>query len=466
MTSGPGQLSLLLDLGSSAIKAQVVSSDPEATPLVELGSPMPSPQTGLRPSRHETDPAAIIIAVRSVLERALAEVGLPVSRIAISSQMHSALLTDTDDRPLTPLISWQDDRLAEPSGEQTVLDRLLAGVSADTRQRSGVARRPGIGGLNLAAALADTPELPGRLAAGGVRLHTLGSLVSTSLGGPHVTHLSAAAALGLVDLDQQVWSAELVSGFGLGGVQLPQIATEFASVGQVQVLGRPLDLYPEVGDHQASVLGGGGLAAGEVAISLGTAGIIARWAPERRTRDDVDSRPYPRGGYLLAVSRLPGGRLAEDLIGFIAAVSGVPDATARDPDQIWARAADLAGPAPSPRPIQVREDLRPGGGRGLAITGAHSGPSVVADLLHGLTNHFVEQYRQAITLLHPDGDLPHRAHFNGGLAMRSPWFRERLSTGLDLEVIDYPHRDLALAGLQRLLQSADARRPSPEGVRS
>lgn len=460
--SGALTRTLLLDLGSSAIKARVIgwSADADSYTIAELSTPMPSADVSTLPSRHETDPVAVVDAVRALVNRILAEAGCRVNKMGVSSQMHSVLVTDAHGRPRTPMISWQDDRLTEPVGgsASTRLDELVAAVPRGRRQAAGVARRPGFGGGNLAVCLSeldcssvDEPWI----------LHTLGSYVIGALGGPHATHLSSAAALGLVDLDRADWSPELIEAYGLSGLVMPRIVVDVEPVGVVSLVDYEVEVFPDVGDHQASVVGGGDLAADDVAISLGTAGIAARWSPHRWDSERVDSRPYPGGGYLVALSRLPGGRLAEDMAGLIARIASLSPEVNVAPADVWQRALALVGKHRPAERVRVTEQPRLGGGNVLAVTGVDGGDDVVTELLNALMDYYIAAFQSAIDLLFADGPRPQRIRFNGGLVMRSSWFRENFAAGLGLTAAPLVEGDLALDGLGSLIRRFDARPRSP-----
>ena len=444
-------MSLLLDVGSTAVKAQLAVADGV---LAECSQPMPGALPGRRPGRHEIDPVEVLAAVRRAVEQVL-DGGHHPDRIAVSTQMHTALIAEADGTPLTPMISWQDDRLAEVVDGRRRLEALDDAVPAEARLAAGIARRPGFGAGNLAVQLQEQPVRPQP----GARIHTVGSFVATALGGPYAVHLSAGASLGLVDLDRGEWSAPLRRGWGLEGFALPELVDGYRPLGTAMVQGRLLEWFPEIGDHQASVLGGGGLEPDELAVSLGTAGIAARWSPERSRSSEVDSRPYPGGGYLLAVSRLPGGRLADQLAGFLAGVARMLAGRSFEVGEVWRTAGALAASpqraavAPVTGGLAVREDRGADGVSAVTLHGIGSGPA--DGVFEALMAHYTAEYRRAIALLWPEGEGPSRLRFNGGLAMRSGWFRERFAAELGLEVADFPTGDLALAGLRRLLQQYD-----------
>lgn len=391
--------------------------------------------------------------------------------LAMSTQMHSALLADGGGEPVSPLITWQDDRLLESvRGESaSLLDEIAHRIPDELRARAGIALRPGYGAGNLMAYLREY-EHSGQPVGADLHIHTVGSFVLTSLGLPASTHLTNAAALGLVDLDSCSWSRELVEAYGLTGCTLPAISHDYAPIGQISVAGTTMTVYPDLADHQASIIGAGGLEPSAVALSMGTAGIVARWSPTRSTRTDIDSRPYPGGGYLLTVSRQPGGWIAAAATGFIAnVIEGITGRPTRHAD-VWEAAEHRLGPAPlihaQPR-IRLERGASHENGEVLSVRGlnvAHEQP--FHDMMASLVQYFVENYQRSIDILF-DGcsDSPQTLYFNGGLAMRGDWFRNQIAAGLSLAVASYPATDLALAGIEELVRahhSHTSRTPAKE----
>ena len=449
--TGSARASLLLDLGSTAVKAAVLPEGADA-PVSTTSAPMPAALAGRPRSRHESDPVAILAVVHEVLRRAWTDArraGLAPHRIAVSCQMHSVLLTDARDAPISPLLSWQDDRLTEPVDGGTRLDAVLRSVPESRRSAAGIARRPGYGAANLAAHLAEAP------APLGSRIHTLGTLVSRSLGGPYATHRSMAASLGLLDTASGAWDHALAAEYGLAGFSLPEVVDAFRSAGTVDLDGVALDWFPDLGDHQVSVLGGGGLAADEVAISLGTAGIVARWAPTPLAHPLVDSRPYPGGGFLRAISRMPGGRFAgqvgELAAGIASGLTGIEVA----PGALLAEASARVDTPADPPALALSEGRDAGGGAVPVLHGTAAGADVVSELLHAVARFYGERYREAVEVLSQGLAAPVRMRFNGGLATASPWFRERFAAELGLPSAPLPDGELALAGLAALLREHD-----------
>lgn len=444
------QTALLLDVGSTSAKGAVIDTGSGET-LSEARAAMPQAFPGL-PTRHETDPGAVLTVVRDLAEELTASLPGPPQQAVLSTQMHSCLLTDQRNLPISPIITWQDDRLLEPDKSgMTHLDALAAEAPPGVWDRSGIARRPGFGGGNLGrwrrenSTVSDSPTTR-------LRVHTLGSFLSASLGGPYATGLSNAASLGLVDVHTGVWSEELTALHDLAECDLPQIIDRPSASGTISVGGAEITWLGDLGDHQASVLGSGGLGPDELAISLGTAGIAARLADRPSTDPRVDSRPYVDGRYLLAVSRQPGGALATEFAHLLGHIAGYITETTVSVGTVWERLASLPETAQSSGQMDLSEELY--GQRTLKLSGI-SPAEPLESLYLGFLMHYAEAYQKCIELLFPaPEDRPTRLKFNGGFASRNVRFRTTLAQSLNLDINDIPPGELALEGLRTLVMTS------------
>lgn len=446
---------LLLDVGSTSVKGAVIDAETGKWVATAHGA-MPAALPTL-PTRHEIDPQAMLAAVRTVAEELTESQEHPPQEALLSTQMHSCLLTDPQNRPVSPIITWQDNRLLEHGEQsQTHLEELVASASSDLWERSGIAQRPGFGGGNLGRWLR---EHPGAGQDGGLRVHTLGSFLSVSLGGPYATGLSNAASLGLVDVRNGDWSEELIALHSLSGCDLPEIIGTPSPRGGIVVQGAEITWMGDLGDHQASILGSGGLRSDELAISLGTAGIAARLTEHPSNDPRVDSRPYVDGRYLLAVSRQPGGGLAAEFAALVGGIAGHIAETTVSVGTVWERLADLSEEAHPPGRMSVSEEAS--GQRRLTLDGI-SPTAPLESLYAGFLDHYAEAYQESISLLFPvAGRQPDRLKFNGGFAVRNERFRTTLARSLNLEIDDVPSGELALEGLRTLIMTSTSRRQHP-----
>jgi sugar (pentulose or hexulose) kinase len=100
---------LAIDVGSSSVKAAVLTGTRPVSPLVRHAFP-----TRYDGVRAEVDPAAILRAVRLAAHDAVtSSVGKPPDVVALSSMSPSWLALDKTGKPLTPVITHQDRRSLE-----------------------------------------------------------------------------------------------------------------------------------------------------------------------------------------------------------------------------------------------------------------------------------------------------------------------------------------------------------------
>ncbi|MET4640193.1 FGGY family carbohydrate kinase [Mycetocola sp. 2940] len=398
---------LVVDLGSTSIKAAVVDPVGQLIPIGQRQAPPSYAPAG----RHESDPLVFLTAVEELMEAAL-RVAPDLRAVAFSTQMHGALLTDEQDVPVSPFLSWQDERAAQPdSSGVSALERVGRSLPPHVLRSLGVPLRVGLGGFTLAAWFAEHPKPEAQ------RIHTLGSFILSRLTGVHATHITNAAPLGLVDLGRSAWCQDVVAALDLSGFSLPTIVGDFRPVAFSRFGGVDLEFYPDLGDHQASLLGSG-LTEGDLAISLGTAGIAARIG-SAPCGEPVEVRPFLAGTQLHVRSRLPGGKAARE---FADQVTGTP--TPADEAEFWRLASDAA-------------TLAEGDSAGTRAFFAR----------------YTDAYSLAIAELFRGDNRPRRLLLNGGAAQHIPWFRDAFARSLGLNQVVVPDGDLAIRGVADLLRT-------------
>lgn len=311
-----------IDIGSTSIKGTVLHVA-EGRLGTSITRPFPAPLTG-RPAGHvEIDPAAVHRTVAGVIGTLLA--GHPgVGAVLVASQMGGLVLLDESGRPLTPYVSWRDERTAA-GGSGGLLGRIRA-----TWQASGDLEN--VGGelqagsaTSLAAWLAAERGLPR-----GAVLAGIGEAVVAALVG-HPVPMHATAAIGLVDLRGGGWHHGALARIGLDALRLPELATTEAPVGTTVVGGRRLEVCGAFGD-QLCALRGAGLGDGELSLNISTGSQVSRLSRAFRP-GPYQTRLAFGGIYLDTVTHLPAGRSLEvlvDLLGELAAAEGIPLTAAWD----------------------------------------------------------------------------------------------------------------------------------------
>jgi xylulokinase len=340
------QTLLGLDLGTSGVKALLLTPGGQTVATATRDYPLHHPQPGWA----EQDPAdwwqATVAAMRACLEAAP---GAAVVGVGISGQMHGAVLLDDTRQVVRPCIIWADQRT------QAECDEITA--------RVGAARL---------IDLVSNPALPGFTAPKllWVRHHEPENWARTRrvllpkdwlrfmLTGSEAMEISDAAGTCLLDVAHGQWSAEVLAALDLPADLLPPV------VGAAQVAGR---ITPEVAtltglpagtpvagggaDNACAAVGAGIVQPGQALVSIGTSGVVLAYAATPVVdrsgpipRAHTFNHAVPDAWYLMGVTQAAGLSLrwVRDQIG--AAEAAQAQATGRDPYDVLLEEAATVPP--------------------------------------------------------------------------------------------------------------------------
>ena len=253
-----------LDLGTSSVKACVV--DDAGNVVANASSPltMSHPFPGASEQACEDWWTAICTAIRSIDGQTRA--GLRA--IGLSGQMHGAVLLDAENRPIRPVILWNDGRAEAECADMARLEPKVGRLS-------GAPPMPGFTAPKLLWLSRHEPQSHTRIA------HVLlpKDYVGFRLHGRFVTDPSDAAGTGLFDEGARCWSPRLCEisatdpswlpevrhGSDVAGTLMPNVARD---------LGLPagIPIATGAGDAAAGAVGIGAVHDGDGFISLGTSG--------------------------------------------------------------------------------------------------------------------------------------------------------------------------------------------------
>lgn len=254
-----------VDIGTTSTK--VVAFDQQGRALASANHGYPLMQT--QPDMAEEDPEAIFDAVITGLKEVVAQVDADtVAGISFSAAMHSVIVMDANDQPLTQVLTWADNRgekFAAQLKNTPQGDVIFAHTGVPIHPMSPLIK---LRWLNQA--------MPGVMAQAA---HVIGikGYVWWRLFGEYVADVSLANATGLFDVAEMTWLPEALAFAGVSEALLPRLVAPTYHQQQMQVaVGLP-DKTPVFIGASDGVLSNLGVAAqkpGTVALTIGTSAAI------------------------------------------------------------------------------------------------------------------------------------------------------------------------------------------------
>jgi len=274
---------LVIDVGTSGVRAAIVSESGQMTGLAHRPTPPSSPAPGL----VEFDGEELFGHVLDVSHRALAasegaagDAGSPVRAVGITTQRASSLAwSRSTGAALAPGIGWQDLR--------------TVGDCIGLRASHGLGFAPNQSATKmtwLLAALADHD--PDDICLGTVDSWLVWKLTG---GRVHSTDSTNAAVTGLTDPTGSRWQESTLSALGIAAHQLPVISPTIGVIGDALALPGAPPLAAVIGDQQGSLIGQGCIVPGATKITFGTGGMLDTFVgtdePRRAARSENGTFP-------------------------------------------------------------------------------------------------------------------------------------------------------------------------------
>ncbi|GAA5157840.1 FGGY family carbohydrate kinase [Pseudonocardia eucalypti] len=434
----PAPTALVVDAGTTAVKAAVVAGDGRVLGGGSAGLTTAHPGPG-RVEQHPDDWwRGFVGAVRQAVSAVSA--GGSVDALCVTGQMQDCVPLDADGEPVRPALLYADQRAVAELGA------LDARFGADWHRAAGNVGDAASTAAQLLWLRRHEPETPRRarrllLGAPGYLLHRAG--------GRAAVDLTTASTTGLLDIRARDWWSPMLHELSLDPDTLPELVAPGSPVGVLAPgpageLGLPagLPLIHAAGDAGAVTDGLVGAEPGATNISLGTSGWVAA----------LTSRP---GEPDPALHQLIGadGR-STLLIGALLSAGATVDWARRTylpgADHAAAdRAAADAGPTGLlmlPSLVGERSPVRDPDATG-AVVGLRA-TTTAAQLYRAAMEGVAYSLRHVLALLAPrlparNGPIP----LSGGAA-RSPVFQQIIADVLDCPVCPVPDAHAAEAGLR------------------
>lgn len=271
---------LVIDVGTSGLRAAIVRPDASVVAVTYEASLPSSPAPGL----VEFDADGLGDAVLRVARRCLAEANCVVSAVGITAQRASAVLwRASTGRACGPALGWQDLR--------TIFDCIMA------KSQHGVALAPNQTATKASWMLANYIGDESERASNDLRIGTVDSWIVHVLtqGRVHVTDNTNAAVTGLADATATKWDERVVDALLLHLHQLPRIVPSVGYIGDATALPGSPPIFAIAGDQQASLVGQGCITSGQTKITFGTGGMLDMYVgaepPKSATRSGHGTFP-------------------------------------------------------------------------------------------------------------------------------------------------------------------------------
>jgi glycerol kinase len=244
---------LVIDVGTSSLRASVVSPDAQVTHERRRELLPETPMAGL----VEFDAAEMGRAALALAAEVLADSG-PVSAVGIANQRASTIVWDrATGVPVGPALGWQDLR--------TVGDCLVL-------QADGLRLAPNQSATKVRHLLdLHDPDRSRDLCFGTVDTWIAWQL---SNGETHATDPTNAGVTGLVTADGRHWDPDILSVLRIPESVLPTIGDSTGAIGTAHAIPGGPPILGMAGDQQASLIGQGCVRPGPAKITFGTGGML------------------------------------------------------------------------------------------------------------------------------------------------------------------------------------------------
>ncbi len=287
MNAVHNSLTIALDLGTTSIKAGILDQRGKLSGIVSHAA---APITGNN-GRYDSDALEYVKIAEHALLDCLMKTKYTNAVLGICSQRSSFLIWEKiSGKPVTPLISWQDNRGAHSCEALQESNNLIHALT-------GLRLTPYYFAPKLATILNN--NLRARLERGELLLGTLDTFLiwHWTQGQHYITDASMAARTLLMDIRHQQWSPKLCQLFAIPPHILPQIKPSVALNLPLHIAGikNDLTLQANVADQSAALIATLDKDNSEALINLGTGGFVIRYLHGIAANNFASVKP---GGYL------------------------------------------------------------------------------------------------------------------------------------------------------------------------
>lgn len=258
-----------VDIGTTSTKAVLFSEKGEVIQQENVGYPLHTPDI----STAEQDPVEIYMAVLTVITKIMKpHQQKKLAFISFSSAMHSVIAIDENDEPLTPCITWADNR------SEAWAHKIKAELNGhEIYKRTGTPIHPMSPLSKITWLVNERPEI----AAKAKKYIGIKEFIFKKFFDEYVVDHSLASAMGMMNLQKLDWDEEALKIAGINKNQLSElVSTTKIFTGINPEIAKQLGINPQTpfvigaSDGVLSNLGVNAIGKGEIAVTIGTSGAI------------------------------------------------------------------------------------------------------------------------------------------------------------------------------------------------
>lgn len=257
-----------IDIGTTSTKAVLFNENGDVIQVENIGYPLFTPDI----STAEQDPEEIFLAVLQAISNIMKHGDKQASFISFSSAMHSVIAMDENDQPLTPVITWADNR--SEAWAHTIKNELNGHV---VYKRTGTPIHPMSPLCKIAWIVNEFPEI----AAKTKKYIGIKEFIYKRFFDQYVIDYSIASCMGMMNLEKLDWDEEALKIAGITNEQLSELVptTKIFSNCNPE-LAKQIGINPQTpfvigaSDGVLSNLGVNAIGKGEIAVTIGTSGAI------------------------------------------------------------------------------------------------------------------------------------------------------------------------------------------------
>lgn len=274
-----------VDIGTTSTKAVLFSEQGEVIQQENIGYPLYTPDISTAEQNPEEIFQAVLQAMSNIMK---VHSGKPLLFVSFSSAMHSVIAIDENDRPLTPVITWADNR--SEAWAHKIKDEWNG---HEIYKRTGTPIHPMSPLSKITWLVKEHPELASKAK----KYIGIKEYIFKKFFNEYVVDYSLASSMGMMNLHTLDWDEEALTVAGITSAQLSTLVPTTKHFTNCHpILAEQIGIDPQTpfvigaSDGVLSNLGVNAIKEGEIAVTIGTSGAIRTIINKPKT--DVKGRIF------------------------------------------------------------------------------------------------------------------------------------------------------------------------------